>query len=399
MAENPETNGLALPPKLDLRKKGILKTPQTVTPAFGVPSVPEAPVAAPEAPVAAVAPAAPVTPVMTPAAPVSPAPPAVPVPVAPAAPVASSAASSPRPMPIGAPRPAVPGTVRLRPKIPLSPAGAVVPVAIKPIGPAAPPPAASMPKAPVAVPPPPGKRKTSRIPLEGAQAGGEKPEVAAMAPKTIRIKPISVDAADPASAEAPAAKSGVLGAPGGAEQGDPKRQTSRISLEAALGSEDRAGGSPKTIRLKRPAEAGTVKVTRPDASGAPMGKTAEIDAPEEASDDDSDAALTQKKTIKVKRPMQRRAVKSVSVARRPGEGGQDADGVPMAASVGMPGGAARAVDSAHWTFITFAIVSVIVSLTIIYMLAAQACGPDFSLTQLSYGLREMDLPWPGKLVR
>ena len=38
----------------------------------------------------------------------------------------------------------------------------------------------------------------------------------------------------------------------------------------------------------------------------------------------------------------------------------------------------------------------VISLTI-YMFAAQAFGPNVSLTRLSYGAPGLDLPWPGKL--
>ncbi len=388
MADEPQANGPVLPPKLDLRKKGILKTPQSVT----------------SAPPTAVADDAPTVPTVSASVPVPPAAPPVARAVGPA-PVMPSA-------PVGAPS----ATVRLKPKIPLStaPGGPAATLTVKPLlartqvtspAPFAAAPSVAVPgSAPSAVQPklpvvPPlsaaptvgttsasSKRETSRIPLEAARVGMGEDTPASAAPKTIRIKPVSADTSA-SSAPTVVAKPGVLAAPTVTRQADPKRQTSRISLEAALGSEGAAGG-PKTIRLKRPAEGGTVKVTRPDA--ATSGKTAAIDLPDEV----DDASTTQRKTIRVKRPTQRRTVKSVSVARRPGDAGDD--GVPMAAS---SADTMRPVDSAHWTFITFAIIAIIVGLVMIYMLAAQTFGPDFSLTRLSYGMREMDLPWPGKLVR
>ncbi len=57
---------------------------------------------------------------------------------------------------------------------------------------------------------------------------------------------------------------------------------------------------------------------------------------------------------------------------------------------------AQAKMSAFWP--VAALLNLIVILVTVYMLCSQALGPDFSLTQLSYGLKQdIDLPWPGKL--
>jgi hypothetical protein len=362
MADEPQANGPVLPPKLDLRKKGILKTPQAVMPAE-----PRTPTG--DAPTEADVATAPVT-----------------QPTAPAAPAATASA----PVSAGAPT----ATIRLRPKLPsgvapAAPASAAAQVA-SPAGPIP-----LRPKQPVIPPAAPtpvsqtgasAKRETSRIPLETARAPADSNSPGGVtAPKTIRIKPVSIAG----HGAIPNARPGAPATSAGAGPMDAKRQTSRISLEAALGSEDKPGEGPKTIRLKRPSDGGTVRVSRPNVVAA-AGKTAEIDVP-----DEEDVPTTQRRTIKVKRPTQRRTVKSVSVARRPGEDGQA--GVPLAAQADGSGVMTRPVDGAHWTFVTFAILSTILCLVIIYMFASQAFGPDFSLTRLSYGLREMDLPWPGKL--
>lgn len=222
------------------------------------------------------------------------------------------------------------------------------------------------------------KRETSKIPLESATA----PSVA---PKTIKI-------ATPPSARTSPIAIGSTGGP------DLKRQTSRISLEAALGSEgeDKAKG-PKTIRLKRPSEAPTVRVQKAptaDAEGGGLSVTSEIEVPQEA----ADTPDTQKKTIKVKRPSQRRSVKSVSVKRSADDVDvAPATATPIAASIAQP--AATTTDSVHWTFITGAIAAIIVICVTIYVLCAQVLGPNISLTQLAYGAPDAELPWPGRIAR
>jgi len=205
------------------------------------------------------------------------------------------------------------------------------------------------------------KKDTSKIPLDAAVAtpgaGGAKK------PKTIRIKPASPS--DAAAAGPPK---------------DAKRETSRISLEAALGGDQDAPAAPRTIKLKRPSEAPTVKA-KPKA----MSQTAQLDVPA----DEAVSSPTQKKTIKVKRPSEKRVVAAPSVSRAP----QPAEGVAAPVVAGP--------DSAHWSFITLAAASILVSFVLIYVLLAQTFGPSVdatSLTPLSYGAPGLDLQWPGKVT-
>lgn len=166
-----------------------------------------------------------------------------------------------------------------------------------------PPPAAAEGAAPL-------KKKTSRIPLDqvsaepGAAPGS--PVAGVGAAKTIRLSP-----AGPVPTititPSPKAISGAL------VTEDIRRQTSRIPLEAAATtSETATGGSPKTIRIKRPAGLATTPIltpTEPAAAAAaasaavePTGKsvTSRIDMPEEGVGDTGQA--TQRKTIKIRRP-------------------------------------------------------------------------------------------------
>lgn len=155
------------------------------------------------------------------------------------------------------------------------------------------------------------KKKTSRIPLDqvsaepGAATGA--PVAGVGAAKTIRLSP-----AGPVPTititPSPKALSGVL------VPEDIKRQTSRIPLEsaAATPAETTAGGSPKTIRIKRPAGLAATPIPAPaepapvvEAAPAPAEPTAKsvtsrIDMPEEGTGDTGQA--TQRKTIKIRRP-------------------------------------------------------------------------------------------------
>ncbi len=246
------------------------------------------------------------------------------------------------------------------------------------------------------------KRETSKIPLQAAI-----PTAVNAAPtKTIKIKP-----ALPTNMKKPDDKPAADSEPEKQEapEADPKRQTSRISLDAALGGEgeNKQAAGPKTIRLKRPSEVATVKIKKKpevedNKAGEPLNKTSEIPPPEAEGDKD-EIPQTQKKTIKVKRPSQRRAVKSVSVKRAGSEAGATepaAEGAVAAAPMQAVGPAAAPVkDGAHWTFITASVAAIIVCCIIIYVLCAQVLGPNISLTQLSYAAPDAELPWPGRITR
>ncbi len=343
MAEEQNNSNPSLPPKLDLRKLGANRP----APGAGTDTKPDAS-----------------------------APPAVPLPRPPAN-------DLPRPGPtLTAPKPVPPPPdgqpVKLKPKLPPPPRPGTPPVAAGTSGASARP---QPPAVPQQAPSP--KRETSRIPLESAQP-------APAGPKTIRIQPA------PQSAPPP-----PVPGPDDAAQ-DAKRRTSRISLESALGGASEKpvdaaseAGGPKTIRLKRPAEPSLPKTTpeSDDTSKDAFTKTAPI-----AADAGSAIPLTQKKTIRVKRPGSAGAARAAPVIRR-GSGSEDdaaATGAGQQAAM-APVTAGQAADPAHWTFITFSILGMLILMSIIYMLSAQAFGPNLSLTRLSYGAEGMELPWPGRL--
>ena len=301
--------------------------------------------------------------------------PAAPKPVAPAAtePEAEAPAAAATPGAAEAPKAVKPKSVKLKP----------VAVGIKRPG--------VDPGAPAG-----SKRETSKIPLESASA----PAVTPMGPgantKTIKIAPAPVDGSKISGPMVVSA-----GGPDEPVKPDAKRQTSRISLEAALSSDGTGNGEPaatgpKTIRLKRPSEAPTVKVKKaPDAADSgELRKTAKIEMPP----DEAETPATQRKTIKVKRPSQRRTVKSVSV-KRGSESEGDAAAAPAGAPQAMPAAEPVVVDSAHWTFITTAIAAMIACFVLIYVLCAQVLGPNISLTEVAYAAPDVELPWPGRIAR
>jgi hypothetical protein len=385
-------NENALPPKLNLRAK--VSTPLTpkplVPPTAEKESVADAPVAptppAPPTPPAADAdtpeqgstmrikiPAKPGTPSATTKPPAT---------DSAATPPAAEASSTDKPEPVAeekastpAPRPQIrptmaPKTIKLKKPVPLG------------IKRDTPDPAAA----------PGSKRATSKISLptvpdaaDGADAGK---------PKPIQIsKPADEQAITDAATPAKPAP-------------DPKRQTSRISLESAFGSDsDSDSGGPKTIKLKRPGSS-TVKVQGMAGAGSSDAPKEPAVAGSDASPDaeDDETPDTQKKTIKVKRPGARPALRtasskkaSVSIKKPSGgdQGGRDASGTMFA----PPPAKAAPVDSAHWFFILTSCAALIITGVLIYVQCAQALGPDYSLTPLSYGAPNAELSWPGRLRR
>lgn len=390
MPEETKTPGASLPPlppKINLRKTGVLKV--------GSPGEE----AGTETPSAAAAPAAQPVPSgfsLTP----KPVEPAAPTPTP--APVAAAAQAKPASSAEG-PSPAIPAAPK---PLQAKPATTALSGGLS------------------------SKNETSKIPLEAARAMTED-ELATTAPKTIRIRPTAavsaaapatIRVAKPAGQPAPSAASPSPAPPpataklAGAASYDEKRKTSRISLEAALGGARKAeapgapeGGAPKTIRLKRPTEAATVKAV--GAPGEPVNaKTAELDKvlrktaqlDEEAEAVAAGPSPTRRKTIRVKRPTQRPAVKGgkkVVVSQEAGViAGPDGAAAPAMAPAPETIPAAAPSDEPGIVFSLGAVAAILVTFLVIYVLACQAFGPNSSLTKLSYALPELDLAWPGKIT-
>jgi hypothetical protein len=177
-----------------------------------------------------------------------------------------------------------------------------------------------------------------------------------------------------------------------------KSKTSRISLESAISSTQagvsesvsvaQAGieGAPKTIRLKRPAEMPTLKVpavqpgthvpvptprfTAPiPAVAPPSRKTSRMPEPEEPAESATVNAvpLTQKRTIRVKRPGMDSAAPVAS-----DEPVEDAALTPLPPELALR----PAADTCNPVFIIAAAASIIVTGILIYLFYQQMYGAD-----------------------
>ncbi len=245
---------------------------------------------------------------------------------------------------------------------------------------------------------PAAKSATTRIPL---------PEAGADIGATVQFKPVAATPAAPA-ADVQAAKS----------------KTSRISLDSALGGAPATiASAPKTIRLKRPGE-----VSAPAAPAAPLpvatplsataasqtsrlptsklatAKLNEVAAAAAIEPAAEEAPLTRRKTIKVRRPGAS-AGPQISVNAAPDANNNDAasaEGADDSKPWTAPQGAYKPVvvaDTAHWTFIVAACLSIIVTLATIVVLAAQAWGPNASLTEFSSWPVGPDIPLSGTYIQ
>jgi len=359
MAENTPTEGTsALPPKLDLRKSGILKSAPPMAAAAPAP----APVAAPAA--AATPPAPKIMPM-----------------------------GAPRPAPIGSPgaAPAAPGAgpSLMRPKPPtpggLKPLGGSSPsqrptIGVKPAAPAAAAPAAVPAAAPAAAPtvrPLVSKKETARIPLAAAKPRVEAPAESAADSETAADAPLSaIKIAKPVDT----VRVPIIPKPSDVVSAE-KRKTSRISLEAVLSDSpsDADGEGLKTIRLKKPGEASATTVTAKPAVGG------------------EDSSATQRKTVVVKRSAEPAGSRKLTFARPAGAEGA-ADAAAAAGAAAQPD-FAGAAPAPHVTFGVLAIVASLVMVVVIYMLCAQVLGPNSSMTRYSYAPGGPNLGWPGKIDR
>jgi len=220
----------------------------------------------------------------------------------------------------------------------------------------------------------------------------------------------------PAGAEAPKPKPPAAAttpaAPTDTQIQKAKRQTSRVSLEKVLASAELGDsalpGSPKTIKLKRPTEAPTIKVAprpapaagggaaptaAPVAAAAPaagvagvLSKTVNLDTSTSAQEGDTE---TQKKTIRVKRPSKAPSVKVQS--RESNQPKEEAPPVPL---VQFP-----TADNPSAFFVVCAVLAILVTGAIIWMFCAEYLGMDGHIPTVNYIAigKGPNMPWPGKL--
>ena len=205
------------------------------------------------------------------------------------------------------------------------------------------------------------KKVTSRLAMPGAP--GSVPAVADV-PKTIKIRPLS--GTQPVTGTQPVADA----APSAAAPQAAKSKTSRIPLEAAMGIPQTSESSaPKTIKLKRPGDMSTVRVQVSGGGQAPEGEA---------------GTITQKKTIRVKRPL---------APAMPAAGGE---GVVPSATFQAPVVVSEGRETGAGPFVAVAALVIVVVFGLLVVFSSEIFGPNASLTQLSVKT-VVDFALPGKV--
>ncbi|HNX33379.1 MAG TPA: hypothetical protein PKM57_02040 [Kiritimatiellia bacterium] len=313
----------------------------------------------------------------------------------------------------GAPRPI---TVRLRPVAPAADAAKPAEAAEAPAAPAVGIPAAA----------PANPRATARVPVPESVAAVTP---SAIRPATVRLRPVMAPSAAPAHmpgatqpitkiepvAAAPAPLNAPLQPqhpptpgsnplpegpkpPSGAQVQAAKSKTSRISLDSAIGvapvGAEKEG--PKTIRLKRPMDlaATPVSPTVQKPSTAAARQTSRIPdsaLPTAEALAADNASVTQKKTLKIKRPS---AAKEEGAAA---EGEAFPEGVQMTplSPIDFP---AKEESSVLTTIsVIAAIAATVLVAALLWILAAQAVGPVKGKNAIAF-IEGPELPCPGRIV-
>ena len=216
------------------------------------------------------------------------------------------------------------------------------------------------------------KKSTSRITLPSATENTTTGQI-----KTIKIAPRSQTAnieGQTENASSPASKPAVVA--------DPKRQTSRISLESVLGG--KSPNAPATIKIKRAQpSSGDAASDRQGTESASEPPSAVTGGPsQEQTQTSAGTPESQKKTLKVRRP-------AVATSDRPSvSDGQQMFTPPVAATKPY-------VEEPHWIFSVVTIAATLVAGVLIYVLVAQVTDPDL-VEQPTPG---SGLPWPARLAQ
>ena len=257
------------------------------------------------------------------------------------------------------------------------------------------------------------KRKTTRVDLPmTANLTGTTDDTTEF--KTVKLRPM------------PPPQPGAAPLPEGIKPLSPsqveaaKSKTSRISLEAALGAnEGLDAAAPKTIRLKRPSElkagatgqiaipmatAATLRKTGlvPPAAGLPQqSMTARLPTqalpPDATVPEEEESSPTRRKTIKIKRPSAATGIKINVGQAEADEGGAATEGdmQPLALPAGMR--SLGAPDTVNPVFIIAAAAALLLTLGLIWILAAQTFGPNAAITGYT-AMKGPDIAPPPGLV-
>ncbi len=180
-----------------------------------------------------------------------------------------------------------------------------------------------------------------------------------------------------------------------------KSKTSRISLDSAIGvapispmNVDKVG--PKTIRLKRPSDLAAAPSAAPKSSTTPLRQTSRIPdsvLPTAETKPLEGGAITQKKTLKIKRP----GTKVDGASAEDGASGEAfPEGVQMTpiSALNLPEKQESSVFTA--VAVAAAAVAAVVLLLLTLCLGAHAMGPDAGKNAVA-SVSGPELPWAGRL--
>lgn len=179
-----------------------------------------------------------------------------------------------------------------------------------------------------------------------------------------------------------------------------KSKTSRISLDSAIGVAPEKEG-PKTIRLKRPSDL-TTPSAAPTVPSTPLSpaaarKTSRIPdsaLPSVESGGDDGATVTQKKTLKIKRPGAKPDVSAEGDAGTGGEGFPEGVQMTPISSLDF---AAKEESSVFTTLaVVCAAAAAVVLVLLTLCLGAHAVGPDAGKNAVA-SVGGPEIPWPGRI--
>ena len=298
----------------------------------------------------------------------------------------------------------------------------------------------------IATPPPANPHSTSRVPVPEIGATAVAAAPSAIRPVTVRLRPIAASGTQtgvfapphaphasstqpiakvetPAVAAAPAISPlqpqspptpGSNPLPDGpkpasvAQVQAAKSKTSRISLDTAIGVAPVGAEKdvPKTIRLKRPSDLSSTVPTSvaqkpPMPSVRQTSRIPDSVLPTVEAAVNESASVTQKKTLKIKRPgaSEMSASSPAPAADKSGGGASFPENVqmtPLSPIMDIPAGKA---ESPIFTTVSViaACAAAVVLLLLTFCLASHAVGPDAGKNALA-SVKGPSLPWPGRLV-
>ncbi|MBP5511342.1 MAG: hypothetical protein J6Z49_10525, partial [Kiritimatiellae bacterium] len=251
-----------------------------------------------------------------------------------------------------------------------------------------------------------------------------KPVMPGPKPLTVSApKPLTVSAPKPAAAPAAGAKPVTVAVPKPVQpsvvspkESSPaqiqaaKSKTSRISLDSAIGVGTGISSEPKTIKLKRPSDlspSAKAPTPAPLSQTAPIHQTSRIPDSVLPQSTPDPATVTQKKTLKIKRPGAASAPASAPVASasaatseekaKPANNGIGLDDADFANLTPLPlENVPKASSGVGTTIAAIAAIIAVITLGLLALcLGSQAMGPVAGPNALAT-VNGPELPWTGK---